>query len=71
VAVVIICILKCLFFFREQFYVSAGPDLRGGRGAALISWGAGDGESCLIIVSEVIYPWLYTFIVIFCVFFTK
>jgi hypothetical protein len=53
--------------------VSAGPDLCGGRGAALISWGAGDGESCLIIVLKVIYPWLYTFIraavsVIFCVF---
>jgi hypothetical protein len=42
--------------------VSAGPDLRGGRGAALISWGAGNGESCLIIVLEVIYPWLYIFI---------
>jgi hypothetical protein len=51
--------------------VSAGPDLRGGRGAALIRWGAGDGESYLIIVLEVIYPWLYTFIVIFCVLFTK
>jgi hypothetical protein len=56
--------------------VSAGPDFRGGRGAALISWGAGDGESCLIIVLEVIYSWLYIFIraavsVIFCVFFTK
>jgi hypothetical protein len=53
--------------------VSAGPDLRGGRGAALISWGAGDGESCFIIVLEVIYSWLYTFIgvavsVILCVF---
>jgi hypothetical protein len=50
--------------------LSAGPDR---RGAALISWGAGDGESCLIIVLEIIYPSLYIFIraavsVIFCVF---
>jgi hypothetical protein len=42
--------------------VSAGPNLRGGREARLISWGAGDGESCLIIVLEDIYPWLYKFI---------
>jgi hypothetical protein len=55
--------------------VSAGPDLRGGCGAALISWGAGNRESCLIIVLEVIYLWLYIFIrvavsVIFVCFYT-
>jgi hypothetical protein len=55
--------------------MSAGPDLRGGRGAALISWGGGDGESCFIIVLEVIYSWLYIFIreavsVIFVCFYT-
>jgi hypothetical protein len=36
------------------FFVSTGPDLRGGRGAAFDKLGAGDGESCFIIVFEVI-----------------
>jgi hypothetical protein len=48
VTVVITCILKCLFFFRE-FCVNAGPDLRGGRGAALISWGRATESRVLLL----------------------
>jgi hypothetical protein len=34
-----------VFFFRDYLCVSAEPDLRGGRGAALVNWGGGATES--------------------------
>jgi hypothetical protein len=39
--VIIFCTLSCLFPFWYYLCLSAGPDLRGDRGAALVNWGGG------------------------------